>query len=202
MGPWPSDEKGGLYCLDTNPKKPLAKNTEGAPLDRVRPSAGGRPAVGQGVQGSSAAPFNLSRVKVSRVNLILSRAEGCPERLFSHTVSETSKVKIDCLTKVWSKSENDFYGAKKMLSPGVPSPQQDRWQTKKPPMRSSSTCQTFIGTGVSLTLLFLCILTCQCFKDDFFGANKYLFILQVQNTIGETSSSKLGVHELRDSYKC
>ena len=66
------------YTAYANPKKSLAKNTEGAPLDRVRPSAGGRPTVGQGVQGSPAAPFNLSRVKVGRVNLILSRAEGCP----------------------------------------------------------------------------------------------------------------------------
>ena len=81
------------YTDYTNPKKSLAKDTEGAPLDRVRPSAGGRPAVGQGVQGSPAAAFNLSRVKVGRVNLILSTAEGCPERLLSHTVSETSKSK-------------------------------------------------------------------------------------------------------------
>ena len=82
------------YTAYANPKKPSAKNIEGAPLDRVRPSAGGRPAVGQGVQGSSAAPFNLSRVKVSRVNLILSRAEGCTERLFSHTISEKSKNRL------------------------------------------------------------------------------------------------------------
>ena len=82
------------YTAYANPKKPSAKNIEGAPLDRVRPSAGGRPAVGQGVQGSPAAPFNLSRVKVGRVNLILSRAEGCTERLFSHTISEKSKNRL------------------------------------------------------------------------------------------------------------
>ena len=154
VGPWPSDEEGGLFLFHEAQKVAWLKILKVLLWTGYGPLQEGDQLWGRVFKALLQPPSTCPESR------LVESTSFCPEprsvrRDFFHTEFQRhQKVKIDCLTKVWSKSENDFYGAKEKLSPGAPSPQLDRWQTKKPRMRSSSTCQTFIGTGVSLLSLF------------------------------------------------